>query len=97
MRKLNAAVLAGVLAVLAPAKAFETIRLPIPSPAMHKAPEGTVILPDAYRKTDSRFPTIYLLHGWAGNNTDWASKTTVGKLADAYGLIIVRGQPGKAR
>jgi S-formylglutathione hydrolase FrmB len=94
MRMLNAAVLAGVLAVLAPAKAFETIRLPIPSPAMQKAPDGTVILPDGYRKTESRFPTIYLLHGWAGNDTDWASKTTVGQLADAYGLIIVMPDGG---
>jgi S-formylglutathione hydrolase FrmB len=94
MRMLKAGVLAGALAMLAPALAFETIRLPIPSPSMHKAPNGTVILPDAYRSGDRRFPTLYLLHGWAGNDTDWASKTDIGALADAYGLIVVMPDGG---
>jgi hexosaminidase len=92
---LKAGVLACTLAVLAPARAFETIRLPIPSQSMNKAPNGTVILPDAYRNKEGRFPTLYLLHGWAGDDTDWASKAKVGKLADAYGMIIVMPDGGK--
>jgi hexosaminidase len=91
---LKAGVLACALAMLAPARAFETIRLPIPSPSMQKSPNGTVILPDAYRKGESRFPTLYLLHGWAGNDTDWASKSRIGELADAYGMIVVMPDGG---
>jgi S-formylglutathione hydrolase FrmB len=94
MRMIRAAVLAGALAMLAPAWAFETIRLPVPSQSMHQAPNATVILPDSYRKGGSRFPTLYLLHGWSGSDTDWASKSSVGELADAYGLIVVMPDGG---
>lgn len=91
---LKAGVLACALAMLLPARAFETLRLPIPSPAMNKAPKGTVILPDAYRNSAKRFPTLYLLHGWAGNDTDWASKSRIGELADTYGMIVVMPDGG---
>lgn len=94
MSKLKFGLLLSALMVLAPAWAHETIRLPIPSPSMKKAPNATVILPDAYREGDKRFPTVYLLHGWSGNDTDWASKSSVGELADAYGLIIVMPDGG---
>jgi hexosaminidase len=97
MRMVKAGMLAYALAVLAasaPARAYETLRLPIPSPSMHKAPNGTVILPDAYRNKESRFPVLYLLHGWSGNDTDWSSKTKIGELADTHGLIVVMPDGG---
>jgi S-formylglutathione hydrolase FrmB len=86
--------LVSALAMLAPAWAFETNRLPIPSPSMQKAPNATVILPDSYHKGGNRFPTVYLLHGHSGSDADWASQTSVGKLADAYDLIIVMPDGG---
>lgn len=94
MRMFKLALLAGALAVLGPAWAFDTIKLSIPSAAMKTAPHATVILPDAYRQGDSRFPTLYLLHGWAGTDADWAARSNVGKLADAYGMIIVMPDGG---
>jgi S-formylglutathione hydrolase FrmB len=93
MRMLRAGVLAAALAMLAPAWAFETIRLPVPSASMQKAPNATVILPDSYQK-GGRFPTVYLLHGWAGNDTDWALKSKAGALADTYDLILVMPDGG---
>jgi S-formylglutathione hydrolase FrmB len=94
MRVLTTGVLACALAMLAPAWAFEATRLPIPSASMHKAPNATVILPDGYHQGSNRFPTLYLLHGWSGSDTDWASKSSVGELADAYKLIIVMPDGG---
>ncbi|MES2016055.1 MAG: alpha/beta hydrolase family protein [Pseudomonadota bacterium] len=91
---LRLGLLVSVLAVLAPATASETVRLPIPSAAMKKAPYATLILPDDYRKGDTRYPTLYLLHGWAGNDTDWAAKSSVGELADTYHMIIVMPDGG---
>lgn len=90
----KAGLLACALAMLAPAWAFETVALAIPSPSMQKAPRATVILPDGYGKDASRFPTVYLLHGHGGSDADWASKTSIGKLADTYGLIVVMPDGG---
>ena len=94
MRIFKAGILAVALAVLAPAWAFETLTLPIPSPSMQKAPRATVILPDGYSRGIQRYPTVYLLHGHGGSDADWASKTSIGKLADAYGLIVVMPDGG---
>ena len=94
MRIFKAGLLASALAVLAPAWAFETLTLPIPSPSMQKAPRATVILPDGYAKGDKRYPAVYLLHGHGGSDADWASKTSIGKLADTYGLIVVMPDGG---
>lgn len=94
MSKLKLGLLLSALLALGPVRAHETIRLPIPSPSMKKAPNATVILPDGYRQGDKRFPTVYLLHGWSGNDTDWSTRTGVGKLADEYGLIIVMPDGG---
>jgi S-formylglutathione hydrolase FrmB len=94
MRMLKAGVLVSALSILAPAWAFETIRLPIPSPSMQKAPLATVILPDSYHKGGQRFPTVYLLHGHSGSDADWAAKSSVGELADAYKLIVVMPDGG---
>jgi S-formylglutathione hydrolase FrmB len=94
MRMLKATILASALVALAPAWGSETIRLQIPSPSMQKAPDATVILPDSYRQRDGRYPTLYLLHGWAGSHADWSSKTSIGELADAYGVIVVMPDGG---
>ncbi len=77
-----------------PASAYQTQRIAVPSLVMGTSPNSTVILPDRYSSGDGRFPTIYLLHGWSGNDTDWSTQTTVGHLADQYNLIIVMPDGG---
>ncbi|GAB3454182.1 alpha/beta hydrolase family protein [Massilia terrae] len=94
MRKLKIGVLAAALALAVPALAFETLRMPVPSQSMHKAPNTTVILPASYRQGNARYPTVYLLHGWSGNDQDWAMEGNAGPLADTYGVILVMPDGG---
>ena len=49
-----------------------------------------VILPPGYRASaTTRYPVLYLLHGWDGHYTDWLTRTNVADYAAQYRLIIV--------
>jgi putative tributyrin esterase len=49
-----------------------------------------VILPFGYRAASTtRYPVLYLLHGWAGHYTDWITRTNVADYAAQYRLIVV--------
>jgi putative tributyrin esterase len=49
-----------------------------------------VILPPGYRESRStRYPVLYLLHGWGGHYTDWLTRTNVADYAAQYRLIVV--------
>ncbi len=49
-----------------------------------------VILPPGYRAASTtRYPVLYLLHGWAGHYTDWITRTQVADYAAQYRLIVV--------
>lgn len=49
-----------------------------------------VILPPDYRASrTSRYPVLYLLHGWAGHYTDWLTRTNVADYAAQYRMIII--------
>lgn len=49
-----------------------------------------VILPPGYRaSTTSRYPVLYLLHGWGGHYTDWLTRTNVADYAAQYRMIVV--------
>ena len=49
-----------------------------------------VILPPDYRgSATTRYPVLYLLHGWDGHYTDWLTRTNVADYAAQYRLIIV--------
>ena len=49
-----------------------------------------VILPPGYRAASTtRYPVLYLLHGWAGHYTDWITRTQVADYAAQHGLIVV--------
>jgi putative tributyrin esterase len=67
--------------------------LAIPSAAMGKTYNAAIALPDAYAKSKSRFPVLYLLHGAYGHFGDWLKSTpdpnAVKRLADQYQIIIV--------
>jgi putative tributyrin esterase len=50
----------------------------------------SVILPPDYRSSRStRYPVLYLLHGWAGHYTDWVTRTNVADYAAQYRMIVV--------
>ena len=49
-----------------------------------------VILPPGYRASaTTRYPVLYLLHGWDGHYTDWLTRTNVADYAAQYRMIIV--------
>ncbi|WP_420154449.1 alpha/beta hydrolase [Siphonobacter sp.] len=59
------------------------------SASMKKSIKAVVITPDSYT-AGKAFPTVYVLHGYSGNYSDWAKKMpTIGQWADAYQQIIV--------
>ena len=85
-----------LLLVTSPAWAFQSRVVTIPSAAMHKSFEATVVLPDQYArgKGADRFPVVYLLHGSGGDYTDWTANSPIGKLADRYHVILVMPDGG---
>lgn len=68
----------------------------IKSEAMSKKPKAVVVLPDSYFDSGSKFPVVYLLHGWSGSYRDWANHTDLGIFADRYEFIIVCPDGGYA-
>lgn len=53
--------------------------------------KNLVVLPDEYINIgdDTRYPVVYLLHGYDGTFTDWSQKADLAKYATDYGFIIV--------
>ncbi len=71
--------------------------LQIYSTKMDTALGAIVIVPDDISGGGAlRFPTVYLLHGWSGNFTNWFTKTDLKTYADAYNFIIVCPEGGYA-
>ncbi|HKR43518.1 MAG TPA: alpha/beta hydrolase family protein [Paraburkholderia sp.] len=87
-----------VLALLlsAPVWAYQTRVVSIPSAAMERSFDATVVLPDDYGRGShaARFPVIYVLHGSGGSYADWTSNTHIGKLADRYHVVLVMPDGG---
>lgn len=60
------------------------------SRSMNKTVRTIVITPAAYRYSDQSFPVVYLLHGYAGNETDWIRLVpSIRYLSNANACIIV--------
>ncbi len=62
------------------------------SRAMDRVIKNVVIVPERYYDADlqqERYPVIYLLHGAAGDYSDWATRANLDTLSTMYGIIIV--------
>lgn len=60
------------------------------SEAMHKSKKCVVIKPDSYKKRSNQYPTVYLLHGYAGDFSNWIIRVPqLKKHADDLQLLIV--------
>ena len=55
-----------------------------------------VLLPVGYSESQERYPVLYLLHGWQGDETNWTSLTHLVEDASAYKLIIVTPRAGNS-
>lgn len=63
------------------------------SPSMRKDIKAVVILPDTYQKS-SKYPVVYLLHGYSDNYRRWPNAAAVRQAADLYNQIIVCADGG---
>ncbi|HDO2702032.1 TPA: hypothetical protein P2339_002512 [Salmonella enterica subsp. enterica serovar Typhimurium] len=70
-------------------RGYEIKRVEINSDSIGKTLHATIVLPDSYVSEETHFSTIYLLHGWSGNDKDWTENTDVATLSDKYQVIIV--------
>jgi|KBSSwiStaDraftv2_1062776.scaffolds.fasta_scaffold174521_2 S-formylglutathione hydrolase FrmB len=59
------------------------------SALLRKTLPYNVILPADYGGSATRYPVLYLLHGWAGHYSDWATRTNVADYAAQYRIIVV--------
>lgn len=60
------------------------------SNAMRKSYKCVVIKPDSYKNKNTKFATVYLLHGHSGNFSNWIKLVPqLKKYADDYQLLIV--------
>jgi S-formylglutathione hydrolase FrmB len=55
---------------------------------MNKDIDVRIILPDDYENL-ADMPTVYLLHGFSGNSTDWEKSGKVSRWVDQYDVILV--------
>lgn len=61
----------------------------IPSTAMNKSFNATVITPKSYGKISKKYSVVYILHGWLNDYDSMNYHTEIGKLSDQYDFIIV--------
>ncbi|WP_018612888.1 alpha/beta hydrolase [Segetibacter koreensis] len=60
------------------------------SSSMFKNVKCVVITPSDYKKSNHRYPVVYLLHGYSGNYSDWVIKDPeMQKLSDENKMMIV--------
>ena len=62
--------------------------LDVRAPSMNKTLKCSVLLPDAYDKSDREIPVVYLLHGCHGTHMSLVSSVT-SNAVDRYGFAIV--------
>lgn len=60
------------------------------STSMHREIPCVVVVPDSYGTEQTKYPVVYLLHGYSGNYLDWITRVPeLRGYADEFHLIIV--------
>ena len=78
-----------MLCALAPAFAAKVEMHDVPSKTMERTLPAIFILPDAYQQGQTRYPVVYLLHGFAGDCNNWLNNVaSLREIADSHSLII---------
>lgn len=79
-----------LLAVSATAQNSSVQTIQLQSKLVNTTLAYNVILPPDYRtSTTTRYPVLYLLHGFAGHYSDWVTRTNVADYAAQYRIIVV--------
>jgi len=93
MKNFKILVFAVLLCATSMSYAAKVDTLQVASTAMSKTYKAAVVLPNAYAKSKTAFPVMYLLHGAYGHFSDWLKNTPnkklVQTLSDQYNIIIV--------
>ncbi len=59
------------------------------SPSLQRMTAYYAVLPDGYSKTQERYPVLYLLHGFAGDYTNWVKLSNLVRYAKEHRIIII--------
>jgi S-formylglutathione hydrolase FrmB len=59
------------------------------SKALDRDMHYMVVLPADYDQSQQRYPVLYLLHGWAGDYTNWVKLTKLVEDSRRYPMIVV--------
>ena len=59
------------------------------SKALQRTMPYEIVLPPGYSSSQERYPVLYLLHGWHGDETNYTTLTTLLNEASLYRLIVV--------
>jgi putative tributyrin esterase len=59
------------------------------SKALNRDMHYMVVLPVDYDHSQQRYPVLYLLHGWAGDYTNWVKLTKLIEYSRRYPMIVV--------
>lgn len=59
------------------------------SKAMQKQIKAIVITPETYSKSTLKYPVLYLLHGYGGDQTSWGNTSEVKEISDTHNMIVV--------
>jgi len=63
-------------------------RIVFSSPHLKTNDTVLVFTPQQYEQGKT-FPTLYLLHGWSGNYSNWSKRVLLQEVSDKYGFIII--------
>jgi S-formylglutathione hydrolase FrmB len=61
----------------------------IPHAGLGESFNAQVVLPEAYMRTEKRFPVIYLLHGYGGSYASFSQAVNLKTYADSFNVILV--------
>lgn len=95
---LRTSVLMAVLAVMATVAAAEKMpveTITFEAPSVGRTMKYNLILPDGYKRSNERYPVLYLLHGLTSNYAAWA-QMGVADYAGQYDLIVVMPDVGNS-
>ncbi len=78
-----------LMAACVSAHAFRVDTLAVSGAGLAQPMPALVVVPDS-ASDSNRMPTVYLLHGYSGDHTNWLRhQPRICELADSYGMIIV--------
>lgn len=59
------------------------------SPSINSTSKFYAILPDGYSKSHERYSTLYLLHGFGGDHSNWVKLTDLIKYLKQYNYLVI--------